>query len=89
MSAPMHDLRIVGQVLKRLKRLPAKHRRQVWERIKSLQENPRPQDYKKLRGIEGYRITVGEYRVLYTIDDQARVVTVYLLFHRGEGYTNR
>jgi mRNA interferase RelE/StbE len=85
----MHDLRIVGQVLKRLKRLPAKHSRQVWERINSLQENPRPQDYKKLRGIEGYRITVGEYRVLYTIDDQARVVTVYLLFHRGEGYTNR
>lgn len=84
----MYRLQIGSRVLKRLKRLPPKHRRQVWEQIKALQENPRPQDYKKLKGktLEGYRITVGEYRVLYTIDNQAQGVKVYLLFHRGEGY---
>lgn len=81
-----YDVQVAGSVLKRLKRLPPKHRRQVWERIKALQDDPRPQDYKKLKGIEGYRITIGEYRALYTIDDQARVVKVYLLFQRGEGY---
>jgi mRNA interferase RelE/StbE len=83
----MYELKIAGRVLKRLKRLPPKHRRQVWERIQSLQENPRPQNHKKLKGVEGYRVTMGEYRMLYTIDDQAQVVTAYLLFHRGEGYT--
>lgn len=82
----MYEVRIAEQVLKRLKRLPPKHRRQVWERIRGLQENPRPQDFRQLRGIKGYRITVGEYRILYTIDDEARLVTVYLLFQRGEGY---
>jgi mRNA interferase RelE/StbE len=82
----MYELEVAGRVLKRLKRLPPKHRRQVWEQIKSLQENPRPQDHKKLKNIEGYRITAGEYRVLYTIDDQAHKVVVYILFHRGEGY---
>ena len=69
-----------------LKRLPPKHRSQVWSKIKSLQINPRPQDYRKLKGIEGYRVTVGEYRVLYTIDDQEQMVTVYLILQRGEGY---
>ncbi len=83
----MYDLRIGGRVLNRLERLPPKHRRQVWRRIKALQEDPRPQDCRTLKGsIEGYRITVGEYRVLYTIDDEEQVVSVYLLFHRGEGY---
>lgn len=82
----MAVLRVAERVLKRLKRLPPKHRQQVWGRIKALQDNPRPQDYRELKGGEGYRITVGEYRVLYTIDDQAQTVTVYLLFQRGEGY---
>ncbi len=58
----MYEVRIADQVLKRLKRLPPKHRRPVWERIKALQENPRPQDFRQLRGVQGYRITVGEYR---------------------------
>jgi mRNA interferase RelE/StbE len=82
----VYELRVASRVLKRLKRLPPKHRRQVWGQIKSLQKNPRPQDHKKLKHIEGYRITAGEYRVLYTIDDQAQKVVVYILFHRGEGY---
>ena len=83
----MYELHVAGRVLKRLKRLPPKHRRQVWKRVESLEDNPRPQDCKKLKGsLEGYRITVGEYRLLYTIDDEAREVTAYLLFHRGEGY---
>lgn len=84
----MYELQIASRVLKRLKRLPPKQRRQVWEQIKALQENPRPQDCRKLKGksLEGYRITVGEYRVLYTIDDEAERVRAYLLFHRGEGY---
>ncbi|MBC7226190.1 MAG: type II toxin-antitoxin system RelE/ParE family toxin [Thermoflexales bacterium] len=37
-------------------------------------------------GYRRLRITVGEYRILYTIDDGTRVVTIYLLFQRGEGY---
>jgi mRNA-degrading endonuclease RelE of RelBE toxin-antitoxin system len=47
----MYELKVADQVLKRLKRLPPKHKRQVWERIKALQEDPRPQDFKKLKNI--------------------------------------
>lgn len=83
---PPYQLRIADRVVKRLKRLPPKHQRQVWDRIKALAADPRPPDHEKLKQIAGYRITVGEYRVLYTIDDPARLVSVYLLFPRGAGY---
>lgn len=82
----MYRVEVAEGVLKRLKRLPAKHQRQVLERIEALADRPRPQDCKKLKGMDGYRITVGEYRVLYVINDEAQVVRVYLLFQRGEGY---
>lgn len=41
-------------------------------KILQLAENPRPQDYKELKGYEGvYRVDQGEYRILYTISPDA------------------
>jgi len=36
--------------------------------------------------VEGYRIRVGVYRIIYEVDDAARVVTVYRIRHRREVY---
>lgn len=91
-SAPSNDgddgyeLIIDARVAKRMERLPPKHKRQVWERIGDLASNPRPHDHKKLKGLAGFRIDVGEYRVLYEVDDAARTVDVYDMMHRNEGY---
>ena len=75
------------RVLKRLKSIQEKHRQQILSRLRSLGETPRPQDSIKLKSpLDGYRITIGEYRVLYTIDDEEKVLHVYLLIQRGEGY---
>jgi mRNA interferase RelE/StbE len=52
----------------------------------ALEDNPRPAGAKKLHGEDSYRLRVGDYRVLYTIDDQSRVVTVYAVGHRREVY---
>lgn len=41
---------------------------------------------KKLEGVEGYRFRVGDYRVIYTIDDKSRTVIVTLVAHRREAY---
>ena len=46
----MYRLEVAEGVLKRLKRLPPKHRRQVLERIEALADHPRPQDCRKLKG---------------------------------------
>lgn len=64
------------------KRYPAKVYRQIAVKIFSLQLNPRPQDCKPAG--EGYRVDSGEYRILYKVDDQERVVRVYLVGKQGD-----
>ncbi len=55
--------------------------------IAALASNPRPHGCKKLRGASGmWRIRVGSYRVVYEIDDDARVVRIARAGHRREIY---
>jgi mRNA interferase RelE/StbE len=63
-------------------------RERIWLRIESLAENPRPHGSKLLRGaLEGhYRVRVGDYRVVYTVDDQQRRVWVIRIGPRGSVY---
>ncbi len=49
--------------------------------IYQLSDNPRPNGYKKLRGRDGYRIRVANYRVIYDIFDDQLVVDVINLGH--------
>jgi len=52
----------------------------------SLSDNPRPNGYKKLKGRDGYRIRVGNYRIIYEIFDNILLVDVINLGHRKEIY---
>lgn len=52
----------------------------------SLSENPRPQGCKKLKGRKGYRIRVGNYRVIYEIVYEVLLIDVIDLGHRKEIY---
>ena len=66
--------------------------RQVAGRIKAdtdaLRDDPRPPGAKMLTGSHGlWRIRVGDYRVVYTVDDQRRVVRVVAAGHRRDVYT--
>lgn len=54
--------------------------------IYSFTDNPRPHGYKKLTGRDGYRIRVGDYRIIYEIFDKVLVVDVIDLGHRKEIY---
>ena len=54
--------------------------------IISLTENPRPQGFKKLKGRDGYRIRVGDYRIIYDILDLELVVDIIDLGHRKNIY---
>lgn len=58
----------------------------VAEALRKLADDARPPKSKKLEGKVGYRVAVGDYRVLYLIDDQRKVVTVYKIGHRREVY---
>lgn len=54
--------------------------------IYNLSINPRPNGYKKLKGRDGYRIRVGNYRIIYNIFDKILVVEVVHLGHRKNIY---
>lgn len=69
-----------------MNRRPAEIHRRISERILALEDNPRPLGSRKLRGGDAYRLRVGDYRVLYTVDDQARRILVYGVAHRREAY---
>jgi mRNA interferase RelE/StbE len=56
------------------------------ERIRALTEEPRPAGVEKLSTLERYRIRQGDWRILYEIDDEARVVTIVKVGHRKDVY---
>jgi mRNA interferase RelE/StbE len=64
--------------------------RQIYQRVKArleeLSTNPRPSGCSKLKEREGWRIRSGDYRVLYDIDDTAKIVRILDVGHRREIY---
>jgi mRNA interferase RelE/StbE len=71
---------------KELNRLPEKVHQRITRKLLELENGPRPHGVQKLHGNSGYRIRIGDYRVLYLIDDEARIVEVLAVGHRREVY---
>ena len=63
-----------------------KDRRRIVERIRKLEENPRPPGCEKLSGQDKYRVRQGRYRIVYSIEDQDLVVYVVKVGHRKDVY---
>lgn len=58
----------------------------IREAIRALAADPRPSGCSKLTGREGWRIRVGDYRVIYEINDSENSVTVLAVGHRRDIY---
>jgi mRNA interferase RelE/StbE len=71
---------------KEIRAIPTPHRRRVINRIQTLAENPRPVGSVKLAGREGWRLRVGVYRIIYTVEDDRLVVEVIKIAHRRDVY---
>jgi mRNA interferase RelE/StbE len=72
---------------KELHRLPKKVISRIIPRLEQLASAPRPPGCKKLKGGENeWRIRVGDYRIVYVIDDAGRTVDVTRIAHRREVY---
>jgi mRNA interferase RelE/StbE len=70
-----------------IRRLPAKVVQRIMEAMQGLQEDPRPPGCKKLAGeFVTFRIRVGDYRVIYEIDDAESKVLVSRIRHRKDAY---
>ena len=67
-------------------KLPDNIAEPIIEAILDLEENPRPVGNKKLIGRDGYRVRIGNYRVIYDIFDSLLIVDVIALGHRKDIY---
>ncbi len=71
---------------KDLHKLDAKLGFRVLEKIKELSKNPRPQGSKKLKTTDYHRIRIGDYRVVYEINENEKSITVFKIRHRKDVY---
>ena len=59
----------------------------IFPKIEALNVEPRPSGCRKLQGFENlWRIRVGDYRVIYSVDDNLRIVDVVAVRHRRQAY---
>jgi len=72
---------------KELESLPDSVLARVIRKLESLQHEPRPAGCKKLRGYkDSWRVRIGDWRVVYIVDDTAKLVSVTRIAHRREVY---
>ena len=75
---------------KELAALPKDAQRQIARKIDALRENPRPPGAKLLHSnARLYRLRVGDYRVIYSIEDRRLLILVIKMGHRKDVYKNR
>ncbi|KAA0979788.1 type II toxin-antitoxin system RelE/ParE family toxin [Paeniglutamicibacter gangotriensis] len=69
-----------------LKRIDHQDRDRIRGAIALLGEEPRPPSAKALQGRPGLRVRIGDYRIIYTVEDNILVVAVITLGHRRNVY---
>ena len=82
----VYRLEVSHTAHRQIRRLPTQTQERVNKTIARLAENPRLPGVKKLTAREGYRVRVGDYRILYQIDDDAKLVIIYRVMARGDVY---
>jgi mRNA interferase RelE/StbE len=69
-----------------LAKIPKKDLEKIVQRIRNLEQNPKPSGCRKLSGKDRYRLRQGDYRVVYAVDDSRHIVEVYKIGNRREIY---
>ncbi len=82
-----YQLIILPRAEKELKKLPTKDFSKIDGVILQLLNDPRPVGCKKLQGVaDTYRVRVGDYRILYRIEDKQLVIEVIRVANRKDAY---
>ncbi len=85
-----YQIKFRASALKEILSLPEKLSSRVQVAIEALSENPRPFGYIKLHGFENlFRIRIGDIRVVYTIEEEIRIVEIRSVGNRREIYRKR
>ena len=84
----MYELTFKWQAIKALRQMPARQALHIRRELDELAESPdrRDSDVRPLRGRPGFRLRVGEMRIIFERDDDARVIDVLRITPRGLAY---
>lgn len=83
----MYELIFAVPVEKDFNRIDRQHHARILKKIEKLRNDPRPHGSRRLvDAVSSYRIRVGDFRVIYQIDERAGVVTIMHVRHRKDAY---
>jgi mRNA interferase RelE/StbE len=83
----MYEVYLERSAERDLRRLSAKVFSRIIPEIRALAENPRPHGCRKITGSKNdWRIRIGDYRVIYEIDEKTSIVRVMRVRHRRQVY---
>ena len=83
---PRYTVHIKASAEREMASLPKTVFRTVSKKILDLESNPRPQRCKKLSGRREYRVRVGDFRVLYVVNDAAETIEIVAVGNRKDVY---
>jgi mRNA interferase RelE/StbE len=81
-----YTILMLRRAQRELAKLPIEAYEPIRDAIYALAETSRPPACLKLKNREGWRIRIGDYRVIYEIDDEQKVVTVLDVGNRRDIY---
>ncbi|MDB9311142.1 MAG: type II toxin-antitoxin system RelE/ParE family toxin [Nostocales cyanobacterium ELA608] len=82
-----YEIIITKSIQKQLDNLPNNIQERVYDKISQLAEEPRPDGVVKLKGYDNeYRIRIGDYRLVYEIQDEQLIVLLVQCKHRRDVY---
>ena len=82
----MYGIDVSEKLSKKIEKFPKKDLKNITDKIEKLSEDPRPRWSEKLTNRDSYRISIGDYRVLYAVNDDRKQVIVHAIGHRKDIY---
>lgn len=84
-----YEIRFLPSVRKDIRKMPRAMLRRLQEALHGLSANPHPPGAKKIQGYDGYfRLRVGDYRVVYSVAEEVRIIEIIRIGHRRDVYRN-
>jgi len=81
-----YRITIKKSAAKELEAIPTRDLRRIVKRIGSLADNPRPPGSQKLSAHHAHRVRQGDYRIVYSINDETALIDIVKIGHRREIY---
>lgn len=83
-----YEVRLKARAARQIQKLDGRDLDRIFEKIEALGDLPRPPGSKKLQGSATiWRVRSGDYRIVYTIDDDRKIIEIVKVRNRSEAYS--